>query len=165
MAMVNFRAVSFITIAQKRPLTPQGQFANCPYCWTVDSGMVVMGIPIPSTRSGDSPGRATNSPGCREYILRLSGRIRRPSQCVRSSSVATAGLETVSTPGLDASHIFHRGQRFVRTDHIAQRRGNPCGCPVGRGLGVHKGRPYGSVQDDDRVNMVWHDHKRTHLNT
>ena len=35
-----------------------------------------------------------------------------------------------------------------------QRRGNPCGCPrcgypVIPGLGAHKGRPYGRVQDDD----------------
>ena len=30
-----------------------------------------------------------------------------------------------------------------------QRRGNPCGCPVIPGLGAHKGRPYGCVQDDD----------------
>ena len=35
-----------------------------------------------------------------------------------------------------------------------QPRGNPCGCPrcgcpVIPGLGVHKGRPYGCVQDDD----------------
>ena len=25
----------------------------------------------------------------------------------------------------------------------------PCGCPVIPGLGAHKGRPYGCVQDDD----------------
>ncbi len=30
-----------------------------------------------------------------------------------------------------------------------ERRGNPCGCPVIPGLGAHKGRPYGCVQDDD----------------
>ena len=30
-----------------------------------------------------------------------------------------------------------------------QRRGNPCGCPVIPGLGAHKGRPYGCVQNDD----------------
>ena len=40
--------------------------------------------------------------------------------------------------------VFHRIVLFstpvpFRSDHIAQQ-GNPCGCPVVRGLGAHKGR-------------------------
>ena len=47
-------------------------------------------------------------------------------------------------------HTINREHGLHRTP---QRRGNPCGCPrrgcpVIPGLGAHKGRPYGCVQDD-----------------
>ncbi len=51
----------------------------------------------------------------------------------------------VGSASVQAEHGLHR---------TPQRRGNPCGCPrrgcpVIPGLGAHKGRPYGCVQDDN----------------
>ena len=59
----------------------------------------------------------------------------------RGGGAAPLRLDCGLRPGpVQAEHGLHP---------TPQRRGNPCGCPVIPGLGAHKGRPYGCVQDDD----------------
>ena len=87
-----------------------------------------------------------------------------PEAPERSNAAANAPLPLplIVTHGARcfAPHRLDCGLRpgLVQAEHglhpIPQRRGNPCGCPrrgcpVIPGLGAHKGRPYGCVQDDN----------------
>ncbi len=64
---------------------------------------------------------------------------------------------------LHAARVSNCRYGLVRPYNIAQRRGNPCGCPVPFHPGTHKGHPYRLLQYYDAVNMIGHDYKGIEL--
>jgi hypothetical protein len=109
-------------------------------------------------------------------VLVVEGPLRRifldvPPDAIQVLIVADDVVVIVALPDLRPERAAsavdgNRGARFVRSYDFPDRRGaiyraRPRGAiPRGR----HEWRPYGTVNDDDAVYVVWHDTERVKMN-
>ena len=100
-------------------------------------------------RARRDPGRTAT--GVKE--LSTKGHEERRRATKRDGAASTARGLHPRDPAFPPPHQPSPFGSAVQAEHglhrTPPRRGTPCGCPVIPGLGAHKGRPYGCVQDDD----------------